>query len=104
MFTAFMLWKNDQGTPAEISKESFIKKMRDIFYVIKVNKGNKSKRAKFVISKRIDGQFMFNVVAPNGEIIATSEGYRSRQGCNKGIDAIQRYAEEAFIDDQSDVK
>jgi uncharacterized protein YegP (UPF0339 family) len=44
---------------------------------------------KFEISKRVDENFMFNLKAPNGEIIMTSQGYTSKSACQNGIDSVK---------------
>lgn len=44
---------------------------------------------KFVITKRKDGEFQFNLKAGNGEIILTSEGYKTKDGCKKGIESVR---------------
>lgn len=44
---------------------------------------------KFVITKRKDGEFQFNLKAGNGEIILTSEGYKAKDGCKKGIESVR---------------
>ncbi|WP_299444104.1 YegP family protein [uncultured Aquimarina sp.] len=54
---------------------------------------------KFKITKRKNGEFQFNLQAGNGEIIATSEGYSSKQGCEKGIDSVIKNAPIAEIED-----
>ncbi|WP_378174255.1 YegP family protein [Aquimarina sp. SS2-1] len=54
---------------------------------------------KFEIRKRINGEFQFNLRAGNGEIIATSEGYASKQGCKNGIDSVIKNAPIAEIED-----
>jgi uncharacterized protein len=36
------------------------------------------------------GEFRFNLSASNGEVIASSEGYSSKEGCLNGINAVQR--------------
>jgi uncharacterized protein YegP (UPF0339 family) len=46
----------------------------------------------FVITKRKDGEFQFNLKAGNGEIILTSEGYSSKQGCTNGIESVMKNA------------
>lgn len=43
---------------------------------------------KFVISKRKDGDFQFNLLAGNGQVILTSEGYTSRSSCMDGIKSV----------------
>ncbi|WP_299221867.1 YegP family protein [uncultured Aquimarina sp.] len=54
---------------------------------------------KFKITKRKNGEFQFNLHAGNGEIIATSEGYTSKQNCEKGIDSVVKNAPIAEIED-----
>lgn len=36
------------------------------------------------------GEYRFNIVAGNGEIVASSEGYKSMAGLKKGIQAIRK--------------
>ncbi len=45
---------------------------------------------KFVISNRIDGEFQFNLKADNGQVILTSEGYKSKVGCENGIESVRK--------------
>ena len=42
-----------------------------------------------------------NLVAPNGETIATSEGYERKAGAENGIRAVKEYAPQAEIDDKT---
>lgn len=44
---------------------------------------------KFVIKKDRRGEFRFNLVAKNGEVIARSEGYKTVQGCEKEIASVR---------------
>ena len=44
-----------------------------------------------------DGQWYFHLVGLNGEIIAQSEGYTTKDNCLNGIDAVKRYASIAKI-------
>jgi len=60
--------------------------------VIINNKNLKMGKPKFEIKKRTNGEFMFNLKAGNGEIILTSEGYNSKQGCENGIDSVKTNA------------
>ena len=39
----------------------------------------------FVITKRKDGEFQFNLKAGNGQVILSSEGYSTRAACDNGI-------------------
>lgn len=43
--------------------------------------------------------FYFRVVAENGEIIAQSEGYASKEMCKKGIKAIRQAMRKARVKD-----
>jgi uncharacterized protein YegP (UPF0339 family) len=45
---------------------------------------------KFVIRKSSDKQWYFILKARNGEIIATSETYKTKQACKKGIRSVKR--------------
>jgi uncharacterized protein YegP (UPF0339 family) len=58
--------------------------------------------AKFVLKKGSTGKFRFNLVAPNGQVIATSEAYESEASAIKGIESVKRNAPNAEIDDQTD--
>lgn len=49
---------------------------------------------KFVISKRKNGEFQFNLLAGNGEIILTSEGYASKPSCMNGVRSVMKNATE----------
>jgi len=44
-------------------------------------------------------QFHFNLRAPNNEIIATSEMYKSKQACKDGIDSVKLNAPRARVVD-----
>lgn len=45
--------------------------------------------AKFVISKRTNGEFQFNLKVNNGQIILSSEGYTTKMGCENGISSVK---------------
>ncbi len=53
--------------------------------------------SQFEIFKDKNGKFRFRLKAPNGEIIATSEAYETKQGCEKGIASVQENASKAKI-------
>lgn len=44
----------------------------------------------FVISKRKNGEFQFNLKAGNGQTILTSEGYTTKANCNNGIESVKK--------------
>jgi len=56
---------------------------------------------KFVIRKGASGQYHFNLVSTNGEVVATSETYTSKQSCQQGIEAVRRLAADATVEDQT---
>lgn len=43
------------------------------------------------------GKFRFRLKAANGEIIATSEAYNSKDGCVKGIESVKKNAPVAKV-------
>jgi uncharacterized protein len=57
---------------------------------------------RFVIKKASSGGFRFNLVAGNGQIVATSETYTRRQSALDTIKSIQQGAATAKVDDQSE--
>lgn len=53
----------------------------------------------FEIYEDARGEFRFRLKAGNGEVVATGEGYASKDGAIKGTAAVQRAAEGASIKD-----
>lgn len=47
---------------------------------------------KFVITQRKDGEYQFNLLAGNGQVILTSEGYAAKASCNNGIESVRTNA------------
>ena len=47
---------------------------------------------KFVISTRKNGEFQFNLKAGNGQIILSSEGYKTKASCENGIASVKNNA------------
>jgi len=60
--------------------------------------GGAAKNPKFEVYKDKGGQFRFRLKARNGKIIAASEGYTSKSGCENGIDSVRRNAPGAAIE------
>lgn len=52
---------------------------------------------KFEWYKDKAGKFRFRLVAANGETIATSEAYNSKDGCVNGIESVKKNAPIAKI-------
>ena len=47
---------------------------------------------KFEIRKDKAGKFRFNLIAANGEIIASSEAYDSKEACKNGTQSVKTNA------------
>lgn len=56
---------------------------------------------KFVLKKNMLGKFQFNLLASNGQVIATSEAYNSKAAAENGIRSVKENAPRATIDDQT---
>ena len=57
--------------------------------------------AKFEWFKDRSGKFRFRLVAPNGEVIAVSEAYSTKEACTNGIEAVKKYVPRAIVQDRS---
>ena len=57
--------------------------------------------AKFVLKQGSTGKYRFNLVATNGQVIATSAAYESKARALKGIESVKRNASGAELDDQT---
>ncbi|MDR0865923.1 MAG: YegP family protein [Candidatus Symbiothrix sp.] len=51
--------------------------------------------AKFEVKQRKNDHYMFNLIAPNNEVILTSEGYTTKENCIKGIESVKKNAQVA---------
>jgi len=56
-----------------------------------------AKCPKFEIYGDKAGEFRFRLKARNGEIIATSEGYKAKASCKNGIESVRKNAPEAEV-------
>ena len=57
--------------------------------------------AHFEVFKDASGQFRFRLRAPNGEPIASSESYKTKESCMDGIKSVQKNAPNAIIKDMT---
>lgn len=55
------------------------------------------KNPKFEVYADKAGEFRFRLKAANGQIIATSEGYKSKSGCMNGIESVKKNAPDAEV-------
>ena len=56
---------------------------------------------KFVVKRAANDQFLFNLVASNGQVVATSESYTRKASAMETIASIQKNAGDAAIDDET---
>ena len=45
------------------------------------------------------GEFRFRLKARNGQIIATSEGYTTKNACENGVESVRKNAPEAAVEE-----
>jgi uncharacterized protein len=57
---------------------------------------------KFVLKRASNGEYRFNMIASNGQVVATSETYKQKRSALSTIESIQKNAGGATIDDQSE--
>ena len=56
------------------------------------------KHPKFEMYTDKAGEYRFRLKARNGEIIATSEGYKAKAGCINGIESVKKNAPDAPVE------
>ncbi|MCR5172896.1 MAG: YegP family protein [Treponema sp.] len=59
------------------------------------------KNPKFEIYKDKKGEVRFRLKAGNGQVIATSEGYKDNAACKNGIESVKKNAPTAEIVDEA---
>jgi len=64
-------------------------------------RGKRKVAAKFEINKDVAGEFRFKLVAVNGQTIAVSEGYSTKDNVLNGIESVKQNAAEAVIEDKT---
>ena len=55
------------------------------------------KHPKFELYADKSGEFRFRLKAKNGQIIATSEAYKTKASCENGIESVKKNAPEAEV-------
>lgn len=55
--------------------------------------------AKFVVKKGSTGKYRFNLVASNGQVVATSEAYETKAKAMAGIESVRKNAAGAVLVD-----
>ncbi len=62
-------------------------------------KANVADNGRFLKKTAKNGKFYFSLTAPDGDIIGSSQMYKSESGRNNGIAAVQRIAADAPVED-----
>jgi len=57
---------------------------------------------KFVLEKGSTGKFHFNLHAANGQVIATSQHYESKESALNGIESVRHNAPDAPVEDKTE--
>jgi len=57
---------------------------------------------KFVLEKGSTGKYHFNLHAANGQVIATSQHYESKESALNGIESVRRNAPDAPVEDNTE--
>ena len=60
------------------------------------------KNPKFEVYEYRNGDYRFRLNAKNGELIGTGDRYKSKAGCQNGIDSIKKNSVEAIIVEEND--
>jgi uncharacterized protein YegP (UPF0339 family) len=55
--------------------------------------------AKFELYKDAKQEYRWRLKAPNGEVIATSEGYKAKEGAMNGIESVKKNAPGAPVEE-----
>ena len=58
------------------------------------------KNPKFEVYNDKAGEFRFRLKARNGEVIAVSEGYKTKASCQNGIESVKKNAPEAEVTEE----
>lgn len=64
-------------------------------------KKNSSDDGRYEKKETSAGNFMFNLKSTNGQVIGTSQSYKSESGRDGGIESVKKNAPDAVIDDQT---
>ena len=57
--------------------------------------------SKFEVYKDAKGEYRWRLLAGNGQIIASSEGYSTKQACLDGIDSVKKNAPTAAVEEKA---
>ena len=69
---------------------------------VRPKRAERRRRSRFEVYQDKGGEYRFRLKAPNGEIIAVSEGYTTKRSCMRGIESVKRNAQIAGTQDLSE--
>jgi len=69
---------------------------------VRPRRAKRRQRSRFEVYQDKGGEYRFRLKAPNGEIIAVSEGYTTKRSCMRGIESVKRNAQIAGTQDLSE--
>jgi hypothetical protein len=49
---------------------------------------------KFEITSRKNGEYQFNLKASNGQVILTSQGYKTKASCLNGVESVKKNSQD----------
>lgn len=58
--------------------------------------------SKYVVNQDKQGKYYFTLLAPNGQVLATSLKYASQAACYNGIACVQKWGSTELIQDRTD--
>jgi uncharacterized protein YegP (UPF0339 family) len=61
----------------------------------------KAVTGRFIVRKGATGKYHFDLVASNGQVIASSESYKTKASALKAVQSVKRNAPDADVDDQT---
>lgn len=89
------------GNGEPILKSEMYKSKASALNGIESVKKNAADENRYVRKDAAGGQFMFNLLAANNQVIGTSELYKSASSRDAGIKSVQNNAPGAATDDQT---
>ena len=63
-----------------------------IVSAVEIKRARHKVDAKFEVNKDVAGEFRFKLISPNGETIAVSQGYQSKESAMQGIESVRENA------------
>ena len=57
--------------------------------------------AKFELNKDVAGEFRFKLIAENGQTIAVSQGYSTKESALNGIESVKQNASKVVVEDKT---